>query len=220
LGTGALASSCATTEVPDWETFYRRQPRSILVLPVENESTEAEAPRFFMSTIARPLIARGYYVFPVEGTAEILQSEGLISGAELRAVRPERYRQYFGADGVLLVTIKSWDTSYAVLASSVTVTLEYFLVDTRSGDVVWSGVRTAKRNSGGGGAGIGALVAMAISAAMTAALTDYVPLAREANAGAFLTLPPGMYHPEYESTRERLIGEWREFQRTQAEEES
>ncbi len=210
-----LATSCALAPVDDWETFYARQPRSILVLPVENESTEVEAPRFFMATIARPIIQRGYYVLPVEPSAEILASEGFTAGAELQQVAPEKFRQYFGADGILFVTIRAWDTAYFILSSTVTVTLEYLLIDTRSGEEVWSGTATASRQSGGHSTGniFADLIAMTIDAAMTAAITDYVPLAREANQFVFQRLPPGAYHPAYESTKQRLINEWREYRK-------
>ena len=48
---------------------------------------------------------------------------------------------------------------------------------------------------------------------MTAALTDYVPLAREANQFAFQRLPPGVYHSQYEPTKKRLIGTWQAYQK-------
>lgn len=200
--------------MPDWETFYRRQPRSVVILPVENETTNVEAPRFFMATVARPLIDRGYYVFPVEATSEILASEGLTDGAELRNVTPERFHRYFGTEGVLFVTLKKWDTVYLFLQSSVIVTLEYTLLDTRSGEVAWSTTSTAQRQSGGVGSGnvIADLIAMAVDAALTAALTDYISLARQANSTAFQALVPGAYHAAYEPTRERLLSDWRVYQ--------
>ena len=210
-----LCTSCALEPVPDWEAFYAHQPRSILIVPVENETTEVEAPRFFMATIARPLVSRGYYVFPVEASCEILASEGFTSGAELSRVPPQNFQKYFGTDGVLFVTIKAWDTVYLVLASTVTVTLEYVLVDTRSGATIWSGTWTAEESSGGGagGSGLGILIAAAVDAALTAALADYVPLARQANAMALQNLPPGAYHPEYLGTRRRLIAQWEDYRR-------
>jgi len=210
-----LCTSCALEPVPDWETFYAHQPRSILIVPVENETTEVEAPRFFMATIARPLVSRGYYVFPVEAASEILAGEGFTAGAELSRVPPQNFQKYFGADGVLFITIKTWDTAYLILASTVTVGLEYVLVDTRSGTTIWSGASTAERRSGAGagGSGLGILIAAAMDAALTAALTDYMPLAREANEMALQRLPPGAYHKDYLATRKHLIAEWEDYKR-------
>ncbi|MGQ9589082.1 MAG: GNA1162 family protein [Planctomycetota bacterium] len=210
----SLAASCAAREVPDWESFYAKQPRSILVLPVENETTEVEAPRFFLATIAKPLIERGYYVFPVEATSDILASEGFAAGAQLEAVSPRRLGELFGADGLLYVTVHTWDTTYLVFASSVVVTIGYRLVDARSGDSIWESVATAERRSGASGTDpITLAISAAVDAALTAALTDYVPLAREANAAALRSLVPGPYSLEYEGTKERLIREWREYAR-------
>lgn len=209
-----FAGACAPREVPDWESFYAKQPRSILVLPVENETTEVEAPRFFVATIAKPLIERGYYVFPVEATSEILAREGFTAGAQLEEVSPRRLGELFGADGILYVTVHTWDTTYLVFASSVVVTIGYRLVDARSGEAIWSTVATAERRSGASGSDpISLAISAAVDAALTAALTDYVPLAREANAAALRSLVPGPYSPDYQTTRERLLREWREYAR-------
>ncbi len=213
-----FAAACAPREVPDWETFYRRQPRSILVLPVKNETTEVEAPRFFIATIAKPLIERGYYVFPVEAAAEILAGEGFTDGAELEAVSPRRLGELFGADGILYVTVESWDTTYAIIASSVVVTIAYRLVDCRSGEAIWETVSMAERRSSAyGGDPLTLVVSAALDAALTAALTDYVPLAREANTKALASLVPGPYSPEYEATKARLVREWQEYSRRKNE---
>jgi hypothetical protein len=155
----------------------------------------------------------------VEATTEILAGEGLLSGAELAAVSPASFGKFFGTDAVLEVTIKSWDTSYALIASSVTVGLEYRMIDTRSGEVFWEAAHVAERRSSASGSDpISWLVTAAIDAALTAAFTDYVPLAREANARAVAQLLPGPYDPEYEATKTRLVGEWRDYQRRKAEE--
>jgi hypothetical protein len=42
-----------------------RKSSALVVVPVENESTEVTAPTGFMTTITVPLAERGYYAFPV-----------------------------------------------------------------------------------------------------------------------------------------------------------
>jgi len=185
--------------------YYEREPRTILILPVENETTDAEAPRFFLATLLRPLAARGYYVLPPEAAGEVLAQEGLFEAGEAWGASPRRLHDHLGADAVLYITIEEWDTSYLVLATTVTVALRYTLVDCRSGDVIWENrARESVQSGGYSGDPIGALVVAVVDAAVTAAATDYVPLASRANHAAFAKLPPGVYHPGYEPLRRRV----------------
>lgn len=207
-----LAASCATEQaVKDYETFYRLEPYTVVVLPVKNLTSDAEAPRYFLSTITYPLANRGYYVLPVEATADILASEGLGEGGALAEVDPTKFQQYFGADAVLYITLKTWETTYLVFASSVTVAMDYKLVSTKTGEVLWeTASEQTVRSGGGGGGGLGSLIAMAIDAAVTAAATDYVPLAAQANQTAIVSLPPGPYHEEYEQAKQDYLKAARE----------
>jgi hypothetical protein len=200
-------ASCATNQsVGDYEKFYDRAPYTVVVLPPTNQSPDAEAPRFFLSTITQPLVNRGYYVIPVEAVAEMMAVEGLAEGGALRQVKPQKFREHFGADAVLYVDILTWDTSYLVLASSVTVAMNYRLVHTDSGEVLWSesAQHTVTSDSAGGG-GLGSLVGALINAAVTAASTDYVPLAREANIYGLRTLPAGPYNDQFEEEKKRNL---------------
>jgi len=191
--------------------YYAREPRTIVVLPVENRTTEAEAPRFFLATISHPLIDRGYYVYPPHLIEEILVREGIDPSSAPHSIDARRLDDYLGADAALYVTIDEWDTTYAVLSSAVAVGMTYRLVDTRTGDVLWErqGRRVISSNggvsAGGGTAGLVAgLVSSAVSAAVHAATTPYVPIARRVNRETLADLPPGAFHDEYAKLRERL----------------
>ncbi len=215
---GLAACSTPRRAVRDYERFYASAPYTVVVLPPKNMSTDAEAPRFYLSTITRPLVDRGYYVIPVEASADMLAAEGLAEGGALEEVNPQKFRQYFGADAILYVTINQWDTSYAVIASSVTVGMDYRLVHTDSGDVLWqdSAVNTVKSHSSdksGGLAGLLAgLIVDSVSAAITAAGTEYVELARIANQRGLGTLPPGPYSERFEEAKKKNLEAWRQAQ--------
>ncbi len=197
-----FASSCATTyPVEDYALFYERQPRTILILPVFNETTSAEAPAAFQSTIASPLIQRGYYIFPTLPTIAIMRAEGVFEGEQLKSVPPQRYKELLDADAVLYITIHSWDTTYLVIASGVSVSMTYELVDTETGETLWkdSGTRTVQSDSSGG------LIGAMINAALTALTVEYVDLARSANAQALDSLPAGPMHADYEEERSKYM---------------
>lgn len=202
----SLFVSCAVAPPPvsDYSLFYERQPNSLLVLPVINETTSAEAPESFLSTIANPLIQRGYYVVPVLPGIAILQANGLYEGGQLSSVSPSVFKEVLGVDAVLYVTLHSWDTSYAVIASSVSVAMTYTMVDTTTGDILWEDSRTQVVSSDSSG---GSLLALMVNAAVTAAATDYVPLARQGNAVALTSLPAGPLSPSFEMERNRYLAE-------------
>ena len=135
----ALLAGCVAAEedAADYsaeEAWYRRGTTSVVVLPARNDTTAVEAGHLFISTISKPLVERGYYVYPPEIVAEILRREGILDGQSWD-IPPQNFRRYLGADAVLYVRIENWDTSYMVVASSVAVTLDYRLVDTGSGEI-------------------------------------------------------------------------------------
>ena len=193
------------------EAWYQRAPTSVVVLPARNDTTAVEAGRLFISTITRPLVERGYYVFPPEITAEILRREGIYD-EQAWDVPPQNFRRYLGADAVLYVRIENWDTSYMVVASSVAVTLEYRLVDTASGETIWEDRQVVARTSGDSyqvqGDAISWLIVSTVSATVTALTTNYVTLANEANTLAVRDILPGVYSPSYHQLQSEIEA-WR-----------
>ena len=220
-----LTPACAATEDPavDYsaeEAWYRRAPRSVIVLPARNDTTAVEAGRLFISTIAKPLVERGYYVYPPEIVAEILRREGIYD-EQAWDIPPQNFRRYLGADAVLYVRIENWDTSYMVVASSVAVTLEYRLVDTVSGETIWEDREVVARSSGDsmqvGGDAISWLIFSTVNATVTALTTDYVTLANEANSLAVRDILPGAYNPSYHQLQEEIEA-WRKSLNTPSSE--
>jgi len=204
IGCGLLSllAGCASVGKRDLSTFYAHEPRSIIVVPVVNESPEVTAPAVFVTTITVPLAERGYYVFPVYLTELLLRDLGLPEAGLVHQLPSQRFFDHFGADAVLFITIKDWSTKYLILASSVVVEMEYVLKDTRTGTVLWQSKQQVARSSGGSNP-----IAMVVSAALNALFTDYLPLARQANNQVFRPpdgLPAGRYHPDHGKDRDRF----------------
>lgn len=197
---------CAAKQ-PHYSAYFAHEPRSILVVPALNETTAVDAQSVYITSVSRPLAERGFYVFPVQLTDALLRDLGLPEAGLVHQLPPERFREYFGADAVLFVTIKDWSNKYAVLQSSTVVTVSFVLKDTRTGTVLWESTQSAVRNSGNGGGGlIGMLVAAAVAYTVNQMVDiDYRPLAEQANQQAFLMrgtgLPAGPYHPDFGKDR-------------------
>lgn len=201
-----LVSGCAAKK--DYSTYFANEPRSILVVPAFNETTAVDAAPVYMTTVSRPLAERGFYVFPVLLTEMLLRDLGLSEAGLVHQLPLDRFREHFGADAVLFVTIQAWDNKYIVVQSSTEVTVSLVLKDTRTGATLWETTQTAVRNSGDGGGG--GLIGMIVAAAVTYTLNqlvdvDYRPLATQANVIAFTTpangLPAGPYHPDFGNDR-------------------
>ena len=190
---------CATPREPrDFTAFETASPRSILVVPTVNNSLDVDAPNYLLATLPMPLAEKGYYVFPVNTVKVVLELEGFYEGEQVHQQPAAVLANQFGADAVLFVTIDRWDAQYALITTTVTVALEYRMV-ARDGTEIWSASQTMAYtpSSSSSGNPLVDLVAMAISAAVTRAAPNYLPLTRQANQQVFIlghsAIPDGPY---------------------------
>lgn len=198
LAATLLLGGCATPPAYDWSGYEAADPHSILVLPVLNNTVDVDAPLYALSTLSVPLGEKGYYVFPVNTVKVTLEQEGLYDGAAIKAVGTPALADWFGADSVLYVEINRWDARYAVLSTTVTVSISYTMED-RLGNAIWSEEVTMQYTpqQSSTGNGFADLIAAAITAGIQRAAPNYLPLMHQANQAAFVTgsraLPAGPY---------------------------
>lgn len=174
-------AGCATTTPFDYSSFRNHRPRSILVLPPLNQTTDVNAPYTYLSTITRPLTECGYYVFPVAVIDAYMKENGLPSPEEMHGVALDKIRNIIGADAVLYVTIEEWGQKYIVVQSITTIKAKARLIDTASGEVIWQGTQAVSQGSGGGGDPIAMLITAAVTQIINT-MVDYThDLSRVAN---------------------------------------
>jgi hypothetical protein len=147
-------------------------PRSILVLPPLNESTNVNAPYVYLSTVSRPLAECGYYVFPVAVIDVFMKDNGLPTSEEMHSVSLNKIKQVIGADAVLYVTIEDWGQKYQVLSSNTVVKARARLVDASTGAELWTGAERLVQGSGGGGNDLISMLIAALIHQVIAAMTD------------------------------------------------
>jgi len=194
-----LLTGCVSQPVKkDLSAFIATAPRSILVVPTVNKSLDVDAPNYVLSTLPVPLAEKGYYVFPVHTTKHVLEHEGYYEGDRIHQMPPEQLAQMFDADAILYVTINRWDAQYMILATQVTVEFDYRVVG-RDGTELWKENKRmvyAPQNNNSGGSPLAGLIAAAISAAVTRAAPNYLPLTQQANNEVFYgpqAFPDGPY---------------------------
>ena len=192
-----LLAGCAETQTkrnafPDM--YSDQQPTSIVVVPAINMSTAADAGDLLNVTITQPFSDHGYYVMPMPIVQDIFQREGILVGEQVLQIPPSVFRDNFGADAVLFLTIKAWDKNYVVVAANVTVAIEYRLVSTQTGNTLWAYDEQVVVDTSGSS---GFILADIISTAITTAMTDYVPVAYQVHNTALTAMPVGGYHPQH-----------------------
>lgn len=198
----ALLSSCVTPVLKSvaYKKLYAESPKTILIMPPINKSTNVEAKEYFHSTLSVPLANQGYYVIPPFLSMEILKKESAYNSELFVGTPLEKFGEIFGADAVLFTTIHKWSKN--ALFAEVTVDIEYTLKSTktnnvlytRRGTIVYDASSSAGKNSSN--PLLGLAVSMAASAVKTAA-TDYTMVARKCNAYTLSDLPTGKYHSKF-----------------------
>ncbi len=198
-GCTPATSPAYTTKAEEFPKMYEQQPRSILILPPMNESTDAQAKGYYMTTVEAPFALMGYYVFPVEMVSDIMKQEGVYDTELLYNMPLNKFYEYFGADSVLFTWIKEWNLSYTVIASSLSVAIEAKIVSTKTNEVLWKYTDRIVIDLTGhtGGNGLADLLASAIATAINSAAADYVDHARTVNRRLVYTLPFGPYNEMY-----------------------
>jgi hypothetical protein len=188
-------TSTTTTKEAAFPSMYGDTNRqTILIVPVINETTAAEAVDFLNATVAQPLANKGYYVLSIPIVNHLFKDTGVIDGSQLKGVPMTSYKEKFGADSVLFIKLTNWETNYLVIAGNVTVGMEYVLISTTTNEIMWSYKNTFAINTSSSS---GNLIADIIVTAVSTAATDYVPVARQVHENAVMTLPVGKYHPKH-----------------------
>lgn len=204
-----IVTGCTTSKTPpaDYSAFRESKPRSILVLPPQNQSPEVNASHSLLSSVTLPLAESGYYVFPVAVVEETFKQNGATNPNDISAIPLKKLHDIFGADAVMYITITDYGTSYQVISSETRVTATARLVDLRSGKELWKGSASASSNEGQSDNGTG-LLAMLINAAVTQiahSATDKAwDIAQVTSARLFSAGPGGLLYgprsPKYGQT--------------------
>lgn len=145
----AMLTGCASKPY-DYTNFRATPPRSILILPPLNESTDVRATYGCLSTVTMPIAEMGYYVFPVAVVDQVMKENGLPTAGEMHQVSLAKIHEVLGADAVLYVTVKQYGSKYQIISSTTMVTAESKLVDVKTGTLLWAGKANVAQSSSSG----------------------------------------------------------------------
>ncbi|WP_169764441.1 DUF799 domain-containing protein [Campylobacter mucosalis] len=159
-----LFSACAKPQPYDYSEFLSAKPKSILVLPPTNQTTDIKAPASILANSLIPLSEAGYYVYPMALVYDTFKNNGVSEADEIAKIPLPKLREIFNADSVLYLDITDYGTKYVLLSSYTIVGVSAKLFDLRSQKLLWQKSAYAQTDSGGGNSGI---VGMLISAVVT-----------------------------------------------------
>ena len=200
-----LLAGCANRQPYDYTNYRLHPPRSIIVLPPLNQSTDIRGTYSYLSTVTYPLAEMGYYVFPVAVVDEMLKENGMPTAGEMHQVPLKKVAEITGADAVLYVTLLEYGSKYQVINSATTVRVKARLVDTKTELLLWEGAGMAQQNSGGSGNILADLISAAVTQAINSGTDAAHASCRPANVALFYTknfgLLPGPYKPEAVETK-------------------
>lgn len=193
-----LAVGCAAPPKKDFSAFAAAAPRSILVVPTINKSLDVDAPNYVLAALPVPVAEKGYYVFPVNTTKYVLEQEGYYEGERIHQQPAPVLAKLFGADAVLYVAINRWDAQFALFTTVVTVDFDYRMV-AKDGTEIWKENKKLQYQpqNNSGGHPVAMLVGAIISAAITRAAPNYMPLTRQANQEVFFLSPNAIPNGPY-----------------------
>lgn len=194
----AIVAGCASP--PDYSAFRAHHPRSILVIPPINESTDLKATYGVLSTVTRPLAEMGYYVFPVAVIDQFLKENGMPTPGEMNQIPLNKIDEVIGADAVLYLVVNQYGTKYSIIDSSSIVRMHARLVDVQTGNLLWSGAIEFRDSSSSGS---NDLIGMLISAAVNQVVSHSTDEAHKVAVGAstqlFMTRNKGLLYGPYRS---------------------
>jgi hypothetical protein len=193
-----LFAGCASKPY-DYTNFRAHPPRSIVVLPPINHSTDIRGTYGYLSTVTRPLAEMGYYVFPV---AEVMKENGLPTAGEMQQVSLKKIGDILGADAVLYITLLKYGSKYEVITSVTTVSAEAKLVDVKTGLTLWSGNVIVQQSSSSDNV-IADLVVAAVDQIINSSTDQAHKISGQANVQLLTTEDQGLlYGPYYPKNKQ------------------
>ncbi|NIE67013.1 DUF799 domain-containing protein [Burkholderia sp. Ax-1719] len=164
----AVLAACAGAPKhdTDYTALRAARPKSIVVLPPLNETTDVNATNGMLSQMTMPLAEAGYYVLPVAEVAETFRQNGLTTPADIQDVSPAKLRQIFGADAVLYTKVTQYGSVYQVVDANTYVSASAKLVNLANGDTLWQGMASASGKELGNASVGGSLIVALVQAAV------------------------------------------------------
>ena len=189
-----------STYAVDYDVYRQHMPRSILILPPLNHTSDPQATYSYLSTLTIPVANAGYYVYPVAVIDAYLKENGLGIPEDMHTVDLSKFSEIIGPDAVLYVEILDYGQDYQVIDSVTKIRVKSRLVDVKSGIELWRGEGSYSQSHTSHQRDLDEkLVAALFTQILNGSSDSAYDKARHANHKMFRGLLKGPYHPSYNS---------------------
>ncbi len=179
---GGCAGGPHYSLVPDYTV---KPPRSIAVLPAQNETVSLKAPEEFRALVHSKIAEKGY---ETPSTAEIdkrLQKKGIHEGGQIHSLTAQELGKLLGVDAVLYTTVMECSTAYLLAYASIKVGARFELKDAKTGERLWESDHRVTESK------VGLDKKAMEESAKFAVLQAYAPYNKKVTDACFATLPNG-----------------------------
>ena len=147
-------SCAAPRRVPHY--FDANNPlKRVAVLPLKNDTDDADAPNTVRKKIIEALEAKSYIILDVKETDQMLRDQmGINLGGQLEMTTPQKLGEVLNVEGLLYGTLMDFDESTTGVLNVRKVRAKFKLVNAQTGQAFWErglGVRSETRMSGRSG---------------------------------------------------------------------
>lgn len=200
IGSLFVLAGCASHTPYNYEKFRAARPRSILILPPTNQSTDIQGTYSYLSTVTMPAAEKGYYIYPVAVIDQMMKENGLPSANEMHQASLKKIREIINPDTVLYLNLEQYGTKFVLLSSQTTVTVSGKLISAKSGEVLWEGRATATESSSSGGGGLADILVNAVVSQVVNSSTDRAhEVSERASHVLFLSNGQGLLNGPYKA---------------------
>jgi len=168
--------------VPDYTV---KPPRSIAVLPAQNETVSLKAPEEFRPLVHSIIAAKGYETLGIADIDKKLQGKGIREAGQIHSLTPQELGKLLGVDAVLYTTVTEFSTAYLLAYASMTVGARFELKDAKTGEKLWESEHRVTESK------VGLDKKAMEESAKFAALQAYAPYNQKVADACFATLPDG-----------------------------
>ena len=117
--------------------------QTVAILPIEvvNEGQE-DAAKLFRQSLYANLLQSDFQLMEHYVVDDLLSRKGLTDPQKFRSLNPMQLGEILGVDAVLISRMNRAEKSYMLVHSSIEISISAEMVDTRSGEVLWTAEQT------------------------------------------------------------------------------
>lgn len=132
--------------------------RTVAVLPLLNNTNDVEAPQYVRKKLAEELTKQHYVVKPIAEVDQLLKDQmGLTLGVQLDMVSPQELGKALGVEGVFYGSLEDFSHQATGLYNVKRVRIRTKMINSQTGETVWSNGIGVKSVSGAASGGVSTL---------------------------------------------------------------